>query len=78
MEKQLDYLEAWTDFYRWILHPARWKNVDRAGRDRIAKAQQRYILGKPARLNYEGVKSLLEQYAHGRYEFKENIILYED
>lgn len=77
MEKQLSHLDAWANFWVWVNQPEQWAKVDRPGRDRIAKAQKRYLFKHPADLSYIGVKSLLEQYAPARYSFTETITLHE-
>lgn len=75
--KTLTYLEAWQDFYAWIQQPGNWERVDRAGRDRIGKAQRRYKHKKPAPLKYEGVRALLAEYGKERYETVEGFRLIE-
>lgn len=69
MEKQMDYLEAWEDFYAWVNQPEQWANIDRPGRDRIAKAQKRHTDKTPTPLGFVGVMSLLNEYASERYRF---------
>lgn len=67
MEKQMNHLEAWADFYEWVSQPEQWETVDRAGRDRIAKAQKRYTDKEPTPLGFIGVIRLLNKYAPDRY-----------
>lgn len=62
--------EAWEDFFRWVKLPENWRLIDRRGRDRIGKAQRRYLSNQPAPLGAEGVASLLNDYAPGMWEVK--------
>lgn len=77
MKRQLTHIEAWANFWSWVTVPENWATVDRTGRDRIKKAHKRYLFKKPADLGYEGVKTLLERYAPGRYTFSEIVTINE-
>lgn len=75
MEKTVDHYAAWVHFYEWVREPEIWSKIDRAGKDKIFKAQRRYKHKTPSDLGYDGVKSILEKYAPGRYDFLERVII---
>lgn len=78
MEKQLTYLEAWADFWKWIRKPEqreRWKDIGRQGKQYLYKAD---IARRDGSLGYERVKNILTTYAPDRYNFREAVILKED
>lgn len=66
-QKKMTPGEAWEDFFTWVKLPANWSKIDRRGRDRIGKAQRRYLSESPVRLGEEGIAALVAAYAPGRY-----------
>lgn len=75
MEKQLTYLEAWADFWKWIRKPEqqeRWQAISRKGKQYLYKAD---IAKRAGTLGYERTKNILTEYAPDRYDFREAVIL---
>lgn len=74
MEKHLTALEAWNDFWAWIRHQEKWRDISRREKQYLYKAQK---AARDGVLGYDRVKRLLTTYAHGRYQFSEIIYLLE-
>lgn len=72
-----DHFAAWVDFYAWVTKPEIWADIDRAGRDQIAKAERRRLGLHRSPLTDAGIKSLLTKHAPSRYRFEERVILIE-
>lgn len=75
MEKHLDHIAAWDDFWIWIKEQPVWSD-----KDALPTMQKRYLYkAKWARdkghLGRERVKNILEKYAPTRYDFREIVVL---
>lgn len=69
MRTHLTPADAWQEFYIWIrLQPA-WTDLPPKERKRIYDAQSDFMERRGKRLGVSRIRSLLEKYAHGVYEF---------
>lgn len=75
MEKHLTPEGAFKDFFDWIRQPdqtALWKSIGRQKQQYIYRAE---IHRKQGQLGDVRIKTILEDIAPGRYEFREYVIL---
>lgn len=74
--KQLTPQEAFADFLQWVKASGKWDDLNNKDRNRIITAR-RDMNGKrdSRRLGYERLKSILNDYAPGRYLFSEIVTL---
>ena len=79
MEKQLTPLEAFNDFLEWVKYSGTWSQLTPSQKNRIitARRDRDEKRGEAMALGNLRIKRLLTEYAPGRYEFRESVILHE-
>lgn len=75
MQDEMTFSEAWADFYEWAKATGIFHGMPEKDRKKIyernaaAKGQRKYPLSN------EKIKETLQEFAPGRYEFKETVTL---
>lgn len=75
METLITATEAWADFWAWIRLQESWSNIPRRNKQYLYKAEKAH---REDRLGSRRIERILTQYAPGRYEFREVVILHNE
>ena len=75
MEKQLTPAEAFADFLIWVKASGKWDSLTTEHRNRIITARRDSEGKRGLALGVARIRSILNDYAPDRYEFRETVIL---
>ena len=82
MNKQVDHVAAWKDFFSWIKQQEKWKDIPRKGRygklylyKTSANIEKTGKDGKPM-VGPINVQNILEHHAPHRYEVRTRFIIH--
>lgn len=71
MDRKINPMEAWEDFYKWIRTRPEWRNLPAKERKAIYDAQSDYKGTRGKQLGAGRIRRLLNTYAPDRYEFRD-------
>lgn len=74
MERDATPTEAWEDFFAWVRTQPLWGGLSESARNYVSKANTAY---KGGHLGPVRIRTILERYGNGRYQFSTTVIIKE-